>query len=193
MLCERCKIREANIQYTEVINGVKTEHHFCAQCAKEMDFGPYAAIFDSEFPLGKLLSGLLGIGEEQEEQKKAHQVICPACRTSYEEFIKNSRFGCPECYGVFDLLIGENIRQLQGSDTHKGKHPRYHYQEEGEQFSVESLSGQGDADPGSELDIEEQIRILDARLQEAIAREEYETAAKCRDKIRELKEGIGKC
>ena len=58
MLCERCKIREANIQYTEVINGVKTEHHFCAQCAKEMDFGPYAAIFDGEFPLGKLLSGL---------------------------------------------------------------------------------------------------------------------------------------
>ncbi|MCI8765107.1 MAG: excinuclease ABC subunit B [Lachnospiraceae bacterium] len=193
MLCERCKIREANIQYTEVINGVKNEHHFCAQCAKEMDFGPYAAIFDSEFPLGKLLSGLLGIGEEQEEQKKAHQVICPACRTSYEEFIKNSRFGCPECYGVFDLLIGENIRQLQGSDTHKGKHPRYHYQEDGEQFSVETLSGQEDAGPDKELDIEEQIRILNARLQEAIVREEYETAAQCRDKIRELKEGIGKC
>ena len=126
MLCERCKIREANIQYTEVINGVKTEHHFCTQCAKEMDFGPYAAIFDSEFPLGKLLSGLLGVGEEQEE-KKAHQVICPACKTSYEEFIKNSRFGCPECYGVFDLLIAENIKQLQGSDTHKGKQPKYHY------------------------------------------------------------------
>ena len=193
MLCERCKIREANIQYTEVINGVKNEHHFCAQCAKEMDFGPYAAIFDSEFPLGKLLSGLLGIGEEQEEQKKAHQVICPACRTSYEEFIKNSRFGCPECYGVFDLLIGENIRQLQGSDTHKGKHPRYHYQEDGEQFSVETLSGQEDAGPDKELDIEEQIRILNARLQEAIVREESETAAQCRDKIRELKEGIGKC
>ena len=193
MLCERCKIREANIQYTEVINGVKNEHHFCAQCAKEMDFGPYAAIFDSEFPLGKLLSGLLGIGEEQEEQKKAHQVICPACRTSYEEFIKNSRFGCPECYGVFDLLIGENIRQLQGSDTHKGKHPRYHYQEDGEQFSVETLSGQEDAGPDKELDIEEQIRILNARLQEAIVREEYETAAQCRDKIRELKEEIGKC
>ena len=81
MLCERCKIREANIQYTEVVNGVKTEHHFCAQCAKEMDFGPYAAIFDGEFPLGKLLSGLLGIGEDQEE-KKAHQVICPACKTT---------------------------------------------------------------------------------------------------------------
>ncbi|NBH72584.1 excinuclease ABC subunit B [Clostridiaceae bacterium] len=193
MLCEHCKIREANIQYTEVINGVKTEHHFCAQCAKEMDFGPYAAIFDSEFPLGKLLSGLLGIGEEQDEQNKAHQVVCPACKTTYEEFIKNSRFGCPECYGVFDLLIGENIKQLQGSSIHKGKQPRYHYQETGASFSVEDISAAGSGIPGGELDVEEQIQVLDARLKEALAREEYEIAAQCRDKIRELREGIGKC
>ncbi len=50
MLCEKCKIREANIQYTEVINGVKTEHHFCAQSAKEMDFGHYSAIFEWRDP-----------------------------------------------------------------------------------------------------------------------------------------------
>ena len=43
MLCERCKIREANIQYTEIVNGVRKEHNFCAQCARELDFGPYSA------------------------------------------------------------------------------------------------------------------------------------------------------
>ncbi len=192
MLCERCKIREANIQYTEVVNGVKTEHHFCAQCAKEMDFGPYAAIFDSEFPLGKLLSGLLGIGEDQEE-KKAHQVICPACKTTYEDFIQNSRFGCPECYGVFDLLIGENIKQLQGSNAHKGKVPRYHYSEEGAAFSVEDMTKQAQAVPGGELDVEEQIQVLETQLHEAVIREEYEIAAQCRDKIKELREEIRKC
>ena len=192
MLCERCKIREANIQYTEVVNGVKTEHHFCAQCAKEMDFGPYAAIFDSEFPLGKLLSGLLGIGEEQEEQK-AHQVICPACKTTYEDFIQNSRFGCPDCYGVFDLLIGENIKQLQGSNAHKGKVPRYHYSEEGTAFSVDDMAKQAQAVPGGELDVEEQIQVLETRLHEAVLREEYEIAAQCRDKIKELREEIRKC
>ena len=69
MLCERCKIREANIQYTEIANGVRTEHNYCAQCAKEMDFGPYSAIFEGEFPLGKLLSGLLGVpGEDLENE-----------------------------------------------------------------------------------------------------------------------------
>ena len=184
MLCERCKIREANIQYTEVVNGVKTEHHFCAQCAKEMDFGPYAAIFDSEFPLGKLLSGLLGIGEDQEE-KKAHQVICPACKTTYEDFIQNSRFGCPECYGVFDLLIGENIKQLQGSDCHKGKRPVYQGNQGGE---VLQEHAERETEAGKD-NREEQIRAWNRKLKEALRMEEYETAAVCRDKIRELKEG----
>ena len=55
MLCERCKTREATIQYTEVVNGVRTEHNFCAQCASELEIG-------QDFPLGRLLSGLLGIG-----------------------------------------------------------------------------------------------------------------------------------
>lgn len=128
MLCERCKIREANIQYTEIVNGVRKEHNFCAQCARELDFGPYSAIFDSDFPLGKLLSGLLGLNEGEQETSSC-QVACPTCGLSYEDFVKNSRFGCPDCYGVFDLLISDNIKQLQGSDAHKGKHPKYHRQE----------------------------------------------------------------
>uniref|UniRef100_UPI000B271E22 hypothetical protein n=1 Tax=Clostridium sp. NkU-1 TaxID=1095009 RepID=UPI000B271E22 len=46
------------------------------QCAKEMDFGVYAAIFDGEFPLGKLLSGLLGIEDTDQEPDKLHQIMC---------------------------------------------------------------------------------------------------------------------
>ncbi len=191
MLCERCKIREANIQYTEVIGGVKTEHNFCAQCAKELDFGPYSAIFDSEFPLGKLLSGLLGVMSDEEEQK-APQIVCPTCKTSYEEFIKNSRFGCPDCYGIFDLLIAENIKQLQGSDTHKGKRPANRRKIEPMSFQRKRVPEDGE-DPVRQatepvVDPAEQIRILDARLKEALVQEEYEIAAQCRDEIRRLRE-----
>ncbi|MDO5407011.1 MAG: UvrB/UvrC motif-containing protein [Eubacteriales bacterium] len=42
---------------------------------------------------------------------------------------------------------------------------------------------------GDPEEIQEEIRVLQARLQEALKREEYEMAAKYRDKIRELKEG----
>ncbi len=117
MLCEKCKVREANIKYTEIINGVKTEHNLCSHCAKEMDFGQYTALLDGEFPLGKLLSGLLGLEEDEEETDERSRVVCPTCGTSFDDFVQNSRFGCPDCYGVFDLFINDKIKQLQGSEA----------------------------------------------------------------------------
>ena len=60
MLCEQCRKREATVKYVEVAGGVKTEHNLCAQCAGKLDLGQYSALFEGEFPLGKLLSGLLG-------------------------------------------------------------------------------------------------------------------------------------
>ena len=123
MLCEICKIREANVQYTEVVNGVKTEHHFCSQCARDLDFGPYSAIFDGEFPFAEFLSALLGGETPAQKQDKYQQIVCPTCGMTYSEFVKNSCFGCADCYSVFDVLIHDNIKQLQGSDSHRGKKP----------------------------------------------------------------------
>lgn len=187
MLCERCKIREANIQYTEVINGVRTEHNFCAQCAREMDFGQYSAIFDGEFPLAQLLSGLLGGEMPVQKKGRLSQVTCPTCGTTYEEFVQNSCFGCADCYGVFDPLIHDNIKQLQGSDSHKGKHPVYQAtREDGDGKAADGVQAVPGLEKGT---VEDQIRLWDRKLKEALRMEEYETAAVCRDKIRALKEG----
>ena len=203
MLCERCKIREANIQYTEIANGVRTEHNYCAQCAKEMDFGPFSAIFEGEFPLGKLLSGLLGVPGEEAEEEKTGQIICPTCGTSYDDFVKNSRFGCADCYSVFDLLIHDKIRQLQGNVRHTGKHPKFQ-KIKADPFHLTSCDqpekGTADMTPANreeqtlntdaavENETQLQIRKLEARLREAVRAEEYEIAADCRDQIRALKE-----
>lgn len=176
MLCERCKAREATIQYTEVVNGVRTEHNFCAQCASELDLG-------QDFPLGRLLSGLLGLGNGSPREEKYSHVVCPTCGTSYEEFIKSSRFGCPDCYEVFDLLISDKIRQLQGSDCHKGKRAKNAAAEE----NREKESALSEPEEGSSL--EEQIARLYACQQAAVKREDYEEAARCRDEIRKLRTG----
>ena len=161
MLCERCKIREANIQYTEVINGVKTEHNFCAQCAKEMDFGPYSAIFDGEFPLAQLLSGLLGGEMPVQKKDRLSQITCPTCGTSYEEFVNNSCFGCGDCYTIFESNGG-----AAGATAV--------VQEETEQ---------------TRCTLEQQLRAWDRKLKEALKMEDYENAAVYRDKIRALREG----
>ncbi|MFR4781984.1 MAG: hypothetical protein ACLUAR_03230 [Pilosibacter sp.] len=41
MLCEHCKKRKHKI--CEVINGVKTEHNLCTQCAAHADLGQFSA------------------------------------------------------------------------------------------------------------------------------------------------------
>lgn len=185
MLCENCKSREANIRYTEVINGVKTEHNLCSQCAREMDMGHYSAIFDRDFPLAKLLSSLLGLEESNQKEDKLQQISCPVCRTSYQDFVENSRFGCPDCYNVFDLLIGDKIKKLQGNDSHKGKTPKFRKMEP---VSAVTRNPDGQADMEGEVSSrEETLALLKARLQEAIEKEEYEEAAGYRDQIRALK------
>jgi len=188
MLCEKCKIREANIQYTEVVNGMKKEHHFCAQCAKEMDFGVYAAIFDGEFPLGKLLSGLLGIEDTNQGPDKLHQIVCPSCGTSYEEFVRDSRFGCGDCYSVFGPLMEDSLKQLQGSLSHTGKTPVF--QRPDHMPAGSDVTMEGDESKESvPMSPEKEIFQWDAKLKEALRFEDYETAAVCRDRLRELKKG----
>lgn len=203
MLCERCKIREATIKYTEIINGIKTEHNLCSHCAKEMDFGQYSALLDGEFPLGKLLSGLLGLEDDEEDTDVRGQVVCPTCGASFDDFVESSRFGCADCYGVFDLFINDKMKQLQGSESHKGKHPRYRSTFEKEHpDAVHAEGGEGRADGDSvppetgskdsrTAAARKQIRDLDSKLKEALSQEEYELAAAYRDQIKELKKEAG--
>ena len=200
MLCEKCKVREANIKYTEIINGVKTEHNLCSHCAKEMDFGQYTALLDGEFPLGKLLSGLLGLEEDEEETDERFRVVCPTCGTSFDDFVQNSRFGCPDCYGVFDLFISDKIKQLQGSESHRGKIPKIMAGKEKnaagsrkEEVPQDVLLEAGekavnDMDT-ARPDWWKEAADLEKQLKEALKTEDYEMAAVCRDKIRALKAG----
>ncbi len=181
MLCEKCKIREANIRYTEVIGGVKTEYNLCSHCAREMDFGHYSAVFDTDYPIGKLLADLFGLDADTAESDELdmNRVVCPTCHTAYSDFVKDSRFGCPDCYRVFDLLMSENIKKVQGNDTHTGKRPLYHCGGE-----------QGGAEENEETKIRKAIELLDCKLKEAVQEEEYEAAARYRDEIKELKERL---
>ncbi len=176
MLCEICKQRESNIQYTEIVDGVQKNHFFCSQCARGIDFGQYSNMFDGEFPLAKLLSGLLGEIENNKKTDEYKHIKCPICKTTYKDFVKDSRFGCKDCYEVFGLLINDQIKQLQGSDSHKGKSP----------IKIKKM---GDTSKQSQSSFDE-LMELKRRLDMAIKAEEYEKAAEYRDRIKLLtKEG----
>ena len=179
MLCEQCKKREATVRFLEVVNGVTTEHNLCSVCASQLDMGSFSSVLEKEISLASLLSGLLGIQDIEKNNGKYAEVVCPNCGTTYEAFAETSRFGCRDCYSVFGPLLGDNIRHLQGSERHVGKRPDYVIKEAVEPAEEPQMP---------KFSTEEQIRLLQARIKDAIRREDYEEAAVIRDEIRGLKE-----
>lgn len=190
MLCEQCKMREATVKYVEVVNGVKTEHNLCGHCAARLDIGQYSALFEGEISLAKLLSGLLGVPNTEKQDGKLAEVVCPTCGTTYEDFVANSQFGCADCYSVFGPLLGENIRHLQGSEKHVGKRPGNIVSAAPKKNAVDEVSGEAESSSEEETTLtrEEQLRYYQARLKDALRREDYEEAAVLRDEIHKLKE-----
>lgn len=175
MLCDKCNKNEAKLYYTEIINGEKKEQHLCEECALEYtSFSMGSGMFNQEMTLGSLLSSILGnynsSGSLHGAEPIEKETSCKHCGMTYSEFLKEGRFGCAECYDSFQKTLETSLRNIQGSDTHKGKRPKG-FETKTEKF-VKELP---------------EIDKLSIKLQDAIEKEEFEEAAKIRDRIRQLK------
>lgn len=173
MLCDKCKKNEAKIYYTEIINGEMKEQHLCEECAAEYTSFQMGNIMNQELTLGNLLSTILGNyygTTPQEAEQKENEIQCDFCGMTYSEFMRIGKFGCDKCYDSFQKVLEKSIKSIQGSDTHIGKKPK------GFESKTDKII--------KELS---EIDKLSIRLQDAIEKEEFEEAAKIRDKIRDLK------
>lgn len=178
MLCEQCRMREASIVIREVMNGNVTEKHLCSQCASESDLG---TLVDGNTSFARLLSGILGLQDaRREEELSEADLACPVCGTTYKEFVRNSRFGCADCYNTFGILIYNNIKKLQGNDTHVGKKPRY--------TGDRKIHADMVASAKQKQGLKEKLEIYEAKQKEAVRDENYEQAAFYRDEIRKIRE-----
>jgi len=171
VLCDKCQKREAKIYCTEIINGEKKEQYLCEVCAAQYaSYQMGLTEFDKEISVESLLSSLLEKGYKLQEEKEEQIPVCPSCKMSYEEFLKVGKFGCSGCYKAFGKVFDKSLKQIQGSETHHGKVPRGFVSEA--EHVIENLS---------------EIDKLSLKLQYAIEKEEFEEAAKLRDRIRALK------
>ncbi|OGB89594.1 hypothetical protein A2625_00145 [candidate division WOR-1 bacterium RIFCSPHIGHO2_01_FULL_53_15] len=50
MICQKCKIRQATVHITKIVNGKKVERHLCNICAAEEGFIPSSDEFDFSIP-----------------------------------------------------------------------------------------------------------------------------------------------
>lgn len=155
MLCERCKIRPAEIHLVNVRDGERSVQHLCRECARErMDLDDVASLMKMSFSI----EGLTGIEEAFKD------LILPALRGIHADKRKKNRI-CPHCGGILPDSMFEHGAEESG----------------GEEARVEN-SG-----TGRMMTAQEELAALSRKMGEAAAAEDYETAAKLRDRIAELK------
>lgn len=195
MLCSVCHKNEAVICYTEIINGMKKEQYLCPECAaKYTSFNSDNSGLTPGNLLAGLLTSVLGqTGVAAEEDFKKTNLVCPECGMTYNEFLKYSKFGCPECVHTFGFLLDDYLKKIQGSCEHCGK--VYSGRETVSVPDLTAVTGEDtyektqDVLPAvkrSDTDCSE-IAALKQKLGKAIKDEEYEEAARIRDQIRALK------
>lgn len=150
---------------TQIVNGQVTDLVLCEECARKKGlFDPQALTFSEKFfpeafkkRVDDIVRELTEGGKQPENAADCDMLThCPACGFPLEVYRKTGRFGCPDCYTVF-------AREL-----------------ESELSAVGADCGEDCATP------EDARRELEKELRAAIAREDYETAAALRDRLRTL-------
>ncbi|HJS46923.1 MAG TPA: UvrB/UvrC motif-containing protein [Gemmatimonadales bacterium] len=160
MRCERCGEREAVVHLHQVADGEVAKVHLCEPCAAEQGITPAEAI--GKTPLGQLVAALGKPVEAGAEGLAA----CPGCGAALEDFRATGRLGCAECWEAFAGPLRGLLRRLHGATHHRG-----------EQYLAEG---------GGPAAADALARELRARLQAAVAEENFELAAELRDRLQGL-------
>ncbi|MEI6808921.1 MAG: UvrB/UvrC motif-containing protein [bacterium] len=160
MQCESCGEYEANVHLTHVVNGVSREIHMCEGCASKNGININGAM--------SLTDILVGLGAIEETAESVGGKVCPFCRMSLGELRRGSRMGCSVCYETFGAELTSMLADMQNGTNHVGKTP-------GAVVTIPVIKSVR-AEP------------LGRQLEEAVAREDFETAARLRDEIRSVKQ-----
>ncbi|MCX7710795.1 MAG: UvrB/UvrC motif-containing protein [Clostridia bacterium] len=168
MLCQHCQKRVANVHFTQIVNSNKVEMYLCEQCAKEKGkFG-----MESPMSIQDLFSGFIGFDYANPYIKpEIKETVCEKCGMSFEEFQKNGKLGCGNCYEVFAEKLGPLLKRLHGNVEHHGKAPKR---------------------VTEKVQTTKELEKLRDALNKAIQTEEYERAAQLRDQIRMYEAGTSK-
>ena len=91
---------------------------------------------------------------------------CSFCGKTQKDFRASGRLGCAHCYAAFAESLRDLLRRVHGNARHVGRRYR--------PLNLEAANKAGS------------LAVLRERLQRAIEREEFESAAALRDEIQAL-------
>ena len=189
MICQKCNKNEANIKYTEIINGEKREMMLCENCSNNL--GLDSINFNMPIDFSSFFGGLLDDEEYSSQEflplfKTIKELKCNNCNMTYNDFVNQGKFGCEECYNVFSSKIDSLLKRLHGDNKHTGRksrHKTFKNVDLGAESVHETRTSVGVNDF---VDPQNKLQKLQSDLKKAIADERYEDAAKIRDEIKGL-------
>ena len=190
MKCEKCGKNEANVRYTEIINGSRKEIRVCEKCAKEMGIDNVG--FDMPFSFSNIFSDFF---EEPSigllPNLKKENTICKTCDDTFNTLLNTGLLGCEDCYSEFESKLDPLLKKIQASNRHVGRKSKNEEKINKDIIEVneEKAHEEKKEETKKVLSINEQIEELSKKLNEAIAKEEYEEAAKIRDEINRINKG----
>jgi protein arginine kinase activator len=170
-LCQLCKKRPATTHLTEVAeDGSCAEFHICGSCIREHGLDIHGTPQSIAALEAKAAQPSPGVSTQESSAPQQitedagpsdGEPICPDCGLTWSAFVANNRFGCPKDAEVFGSRLITALDKIQGAGQHVGRRPT----------GSETL---GSGPLAHRLALQEQ-------LDEAVASEDFEEAARLRD------------
>lgn len=121
-----------------------------------------------KYKTGDIQSLLAAILSSMAAKTAEKDIACPTCGTTFSEFRRTGMLGCCACYQAFRGELEPLMTRLQGRAQHAGRRPPVSEEEQARRDKMEALR---------------------ARMEAAVAVEDFETAAVYRDQLRAVSEG----
>ena len=167
-LCEECGVNEACYTISVMMGGQITQRHLCADCMAKMNMNLAAG--NVKHLLSAIMSAITGAAEEAEAAAPAVDeasaaIACERCNTTLGQFTKSGKLGCPHCYTAFREQLTPMLQQIHGRVQHAGRKPIEDEAAQRRRTLYDRLTRQ---------------------LEQAVAVEDFESAAVLRDQLRRL-------
>jgi protein arginine kinase activator len=160
MKCQKCT-KAATLHITEVLSDEQFEElHLCEECAQKYLYEPSAEKLE-----GGKSSGASTAAESDDSGLPNRE--CPNCGIKFVEFRNSGRLGCPHDYEEFREELTSLLENIHGETRHCGKTPRRQPHNKQAQSELVQLRKQ---------------------LLKAVNQENYEEAARLRDRIKQLED-----
>ena len=178
MKCENCGKNEANVKYTQIINGEKKQMFLCEDCSEKLGINDihfnmpinFTSFLTDFFDDMNDISLMPSIGT-------ANRLSCSKCGLSWDDFLHTGKFGCSNCYSDFELRIDPILRSLQGATNHIGRLGDVKTGNEVKKNLDDKMTEKQEANFN-------EVDKLKEDLKNAIKEERYEDAAKIRDDLK---------